>query len=1017
MECPDVETWEGWSQGKGTPEERGRLQGHLDGCARCQTARSGGGATAGDETGASEPAAGLGSRPLPRGTSVGRYVVLERVGAGGMGVVYAAYDPKLDRKVALKLVRPDKGSAQPADVRQQRLLREAQALARLAHSNVVSVHDTGSFLDQVFLAMEFVDGGTVREWLRASPRAWRETLHLFLQAGRGLATAHAAGLAHRDFKPDNVLIGRDGRVKVTDFGLARPVAGTPEAPAASPAPAPGMTSTGAGLVPGTPGYQAPEVLAGSPADAHGDQFAFCVSLHEALYGFRPHEAPPPRDTKVPAWVRRVLLRGLSASPAERYPSMDALLRELGQDPGAARTRRLAVAVGGLAVLAVAGYTPYQRWRAQRACVEAASPAHLWSEADTQAVAGAFTALGRPYAAEAWARTRPVLDAYAAAWSEQARDTCEATRVRGEQPEAEHQQRGACLERRRDELRALVDLLARADEEVAGNAVQAAKALSPIAQCGPLPQATPRAPEAADPELRAGLARLKVMSSAGRYAQGVEAAKALVARLPPGTALHAEALLWLGRLRGSAGDAGAAEQHLQEALLTAERSAQRELEAAARIQLVQVVGGQQDRFEEAERHARHAEAVLASLNHPAPLERELALHVSRMLWRAGRSAAALTKLDATLARQRVELGPEHLEVAQTLSLVSTVQKELSHFQEAHEAASRSLEVLEKQLGPEHPQVAAALHTLGTSAHSLDDLASARGLLERALAAREKSLGLEHPLTAASANNLAVVKMTLGEHEPARQLLLRALAIHERTSGPEHAEVGRTLNALGVLAFMLHEDEAALGYFQRSLAIKEKALGAAHPSLSIAICNIGILLHRMGRDVEAWEWHRRALELRVKAFGEKHNVVAFSLTFMGRVLHSRGKLAEAWEHHRKAAAIYAALGQEKSEEAALPLAGLGEVELARGRATEAVALFERALAVASAGTVPAPEAVDVRFGLARALAAAGRKEASLTEAEKARGDYEKLGAAGRHGLEALRRWRERQGHRSTVAGHSP
>jgi hypothetical protein len=942
---------------------------------------------------------------------VGRYVVLEPVGAGGMGVVYAAYDPKLDRKVALKLVRPDRGGAQPADVRQLRLLREAQALARLAHPNVVSVHDTGSFLDQVFLAMEFVDGGTVRDWLRASPRTWRETLHLFLQAGRGLAAAHAAGLVHRDFKPDNVLIGRDGRVKVTDFGLA--------ADAPAPAPLPAVGSTGVGLVPGTPGYQAPEVLAGGPADARGDQFAFCVSLHEALYGVRPSGDGPPRDTKVPAWVRRVLLRGLSAATGERYPSMDALLHELGRDPGAVRTRRLAVAAGAVAVLAAVGYSPYQRWREQRACAWQASPAGLWSDTDARAAATAFSALGRPFAAEAWERTRPVLDAYAAAWSEQVRDNCEATRVRGEQPEAQRQQRGACLERRRDELRALVDLLARADEEVVGNAVRAAKSLSPIAQCGPLPQAAPEPRETADAagaELRAEAARLKVLSSAGRYAQGVEAAKALVAKLPPGSALHAEALLWLGMLQASAGDAGAAEKSLHEALLLAERTAQRELEASARIQLVSVVGGQQDRFEEARRHVRHAEAVLASLNHPAPLERELATQASRILWRAGRHAEALKKLEENLERQKAELGPEHLEVAQTLSLMSTVQKELSEFQKAHETAKQSLEVLEKQLGPEHPQVAAALHTLGTSAHSLDDLASARALLERALAAREKSLGPEHPLTAASANNLAVVKMTLGEYEPARQLLARALAIHERASGPEHAEVARTLNALGVLAFMLHEDEAALGYYQRSLAIKEKALGAQHPSLSIAICNIGVLLHRMGRDTEAWEWHRRALDLRLKAFGEKHNLVAFSLTQMGQVLHAQGKLAEAWAHHRKAEAIYLALGQEQSEEAALPLAGMGEVELMRGRAAEAVALFERALAVSSAA-VPTAEAVDVRFGLARALAAAGRREAALTEAQKAGQDYEKLGAAGRHGLEALRRWRERQGHRSTAAGTPP
>ncbi|MFP2913337.1 serine/threonine-protein kinase, partial [Pyxidicoccus sp. 3LFB2] len=333
MRCPDVETWKAWSTGALPPERLRELASHREECAQC----GGQGVsppvpTATDVSAVSGTPAAPASRPLMRGSSVGRYVVLEPVGSGGMGVVYAAYDPKLDRKVALKLVRTDVEGRGTGAAWQQRLLEEAQALARVSHPHVVSIHDTGGYQGQVFLAMEFVDGGTLRDWLKAAPRSWRDTLQVLLQSGQGLAAAHAAGLVHRDFKPDNVLLGTDGRVRVTDFGLALRDADL-------------EGNRGSGVA-GTRGYQAPEVLAGAPADARADQFAFCVSLYEALYGVRPFEGgfgeppPPPRDVRVPTGVRRALLRGLSLEPQARHPSMDVLLQELPTSRArAARGRR------------------------------------------------------------------------------------------------------------------------------------------------------------------------------------------------------------------------------------------------------------------------------------------------------------------------------------------------------------------------------------------------------------------------------------------------------------------------------------------------------------------------------------------------------------------------------------------------------------------------------------------------------------------------------------------------------
>jgi len=281
---------------------------------------------------------------LERGAAVGRYVVIDRLGSGAMGVVVLAFDPTLDRKVALKLVRLDHTGTTAG---LQRLLREAQAMARLSHPNVVTVFEVGTFEERVFLAMEYVPGSTLGDWLAVKKRTRREIVTAFLAAGQGVAAAHRAGIVHRDFKPANVLVAQDGRVRVADFGLATATLG--RAPTPPPIEGVGLDSqemamTKTGAVLGTPAYMAPEQHRGEPADARADQFAFCAALYEALYGELPFAGKTyvtyaenvlagnlrdaPRGSDVPARLRRALVRGLALDPADRFRDFEPLLAEL-----------------------------------------------------------------------------------------------------------------------------------------------------------------------------------------------------------------------------------------------------------------------------------------------------------------------------------------------------------------------------------------------------------------------------------------------------------------------------------------------------------------------------------------------------------------------------------------------------------------------------------------------------------------------------------------------------------------
>lgn len=365
MDCLDDATIAAFIDGHLEPDAAARAERHLDRCVRCSELLAELGRTYAADPPATgpyrEPAdaptkgpaeADAGPADLPAvGERLGRYVVDHPIGAGGMGVVLSATDPALGRRVAIKLLRPELWQDQDPELARERLLREAQAMARLAHANVLAVHDVGTERGGVFIAMDLVEGVTLARWLALEPRSADEILDVFLDAARGLGAAHDAAVVHRDFKPDNVLVRSDGQVLVTDFGLARtdqhgpeqldPSAAGPGGAMPSP-PAPMLTRPG--LIVGTPAYMAPEQLTTGRASAQTDQFSFCVALYEALCGHRPYEAgdldellhkmhrhqlsAPAAGRQVPEWVVPILRRGLHPVAEQRFDSMQQLIGEL-----------------------------------------------------------------------------------------------------------------------------------------------------------------------------------------------------------------------------------------------------------------------------------------------------------------------------------------------------------------------------------------------------------------------------------------------------------------------------------------------------------------------------------------------------------------------------------------------------------------------------------------------------------------------------------------------------------------
>jgi len=933
------------------------------------------------------------------GGSIGRYVVLAEVGQGGMGRVTRAYDPKLQREVALKEVRGD----ELGEVGARRLVEEARAMAKLSHSNVVAVYDVEAIeRGRIVLVMEFVDGENLRTWLRAKQRSKPEILERFLAAGRGLAAAHAAGLLHRDFKPSNVLVAHSV-VKVTDFGLAKPTSesleGSMDSLGHSSDSREGLTEAGA--VMGTPRYMAPEQHRGDVLTAAADQYSFCVALWEALAGAPPfagkgqdrllrakEAGPPPVPSDVPRAVGEALRRGLSPAVEQRWPNLDALLAVLGVDPRRRRRVVARVAAGGL-VLAGAGW-----WAGREPHTEqcAGARAHLqgvWDDAVRADVRGAMTATGAAYAPQQWERTAATLDAYANAWAAMHTATCEATTIRGEQSAETMDLRMACLHRAKVGLAAVTGVLATADDKVVRNAQALVGDLRSVDRCADIAalqrDVEPPLPEEADAveAVRSRLARSKAERDAGRFelAQGeLDTARAHlrvgpIEYGPVQTEVALEEAFLFDR-RGRYDDA---ERALGKTMHLAAQWGQRDLLRAAVIRRLFVVGFRQQRFDEAMQLRDLAEGLAEG--DPLAQSRVLS-NLGSIYHAAGKYERAQEALAETLAIRTEHLGPNHLQVAKAANNLAGTYYGTGNYDEAARLYARVIAIRTEALGPQHPDVATSTNNLGGVRLGQGHYAEAATLLERALEVRREVLAPEHPDVAQSLHNLAMARTKSGQWKAAMPLLEEALSIREGSMGPDHPVVAHTLGDIASQHEHRGDYVQAMKIAQRARSIVEAALGSDHPVLAVTLEDVARLHALQHQYAEAEQLYARALRIREASQGPAHPDVARMIGNYALLDLERGQVAPAIAKLERGLGILEeGVGLDHPDALQLQL-NLGRARLAEGKPAEALTLFRRVLSKREE-TLGADHLAlcEPTVGLAKVALAQGRPADALALATKA------------------------------------
>ena len=739
------------------------------------------------------------------GSQVGPYLVLEQLGIGGMGVVYAAYDPKLDRKIALKVLR-SAGHDESAEVARLRLVSEGRALAQVSHPNVVTVFDVGTVEAEVYVAMELVDGETLGQWRKHAARPWPAVVEMFSAIAAGLAAVHDAGLVHRDVKPDNVLVDAEGRPRVTDFGLARPERESAQGiaaphPALEDADTPlenvRLTQTGARL--GTPAYMASEQLQGRPATPKSDQFALCVALWEALYGERPfaggswvslvvavsegqiREPPtPPSGRPVPGWLRRIAERGLAADPDDRWPDLRALRDALrAGDPARARRRWLwtLAAVGTTATIAggVAWQGARTRAAAEADCETVGDRVHtVWSDDARGRLRNAFNRSEIDDAMGIEASVETVLDTFAAAWTTERQQVCLG---RLDTPaDTLLERRAECLENRLETLSTLLNTFSSGDDVIVSRARRSAEGLTDLERCSdedrllrrpPLPEAEDARAQVRDVDRRLG--STLVHEHVGRYDEGLAISRAALedARAIEHRPTVARASYRVAVFEEKLGHYPEAVEHWVVSFREASLSGDDDLASQAASALAFTEGYQLKRYDTGVRWSELSGILLERLGKTKTLDEARRLDVLAVLTEMkGQLDEAVTLHRASIALRESLVPATHQSIGYGLANLAAVLRSRGDLDEAETALLRSRAIFENAFGPDNPTTAHVLSNLAALYQEQGRYDEADILHQRVLEIWLAQLGPDHP-------DVADVYLELGDSARARGSLDAAI----------------------------------------------------------------------------------------------------------------------------------------------------------------------------------------------------------------------------------------------------
>lgn len=823
--------------------------------------------------------------PIERGHSIGRYLVVDTLGAGAMGVVYRAYDPDLDRTLALKVVSPRADGSSRGANEQARLLREAQAMARVSHPNIIQVFDVGMLDSAVYVAMEFVDGATLKEWL-IPKRTPAQVLRLFEAAGKGLAAAHRQGLIHRDFKPDNVMVDSSDQPRVLDFGLAR-TSHRPEADevtqslrSSAGAVSLDASMTEAGTLVGTPAYMSPEQYRGEPADQRSDQFSFCVALFEALIGRRPFQGRSitalaaavtrgkvdlPSKPPVSRAVMQAVLRGLSVEPDERHASMEALLSRLVRQRSQSRGLGMLVGGAGLAIGAVALARSSGSVQPPAPCQGAEDDAAVvWSPQRQETIALAFTTRAGERGRRIWDEAATRIDGYLGEWVSARTDACEATRVRSEQSETLLDRRMACYDARLRGVDATLHALESVDAVGVNNARDAVAELDRLADCAQTKRLLETTPRPSDPAALELLERLEARHAAlsvdlrlGHYEDSLEPARVLTqdATELSYAPMLAKAWTLLGDAQAEAGsDAGALEAY-EEALHAAIESA----DPTAAAQAATVLG---------------LTAGVSAADVPRGLR---ALEIARAF---AKNSADQERLEVNAAMHEGAISVTQGDMSKALALQEQVR---DYWKEKADGQA---------------ELAATLLNIGAVYASTGRADEAVDMQRQAVSLNETAYGPDHPLTADALRELGNTLSTLERFDEAEVEVRRALEIQIGARGRESRAVAHLLDDLGRVLRAGGDLDGAIAKHREAYEILEGVHGGDNPALVVSGMNIGYTLNAAGRWQEALDAFVQALEMAERVSGPEHPHIVYAANAAASALVDQKRYDEAYVYAKKA-----------------------------------------------------------------------------------------------------------------------